>query len=162
MSRVPIRIHPNICVDFGTQDVPEPSSDIGSARSVIDRMSGALIDMPCIAGGAPAGAGEAMGTGVATSVAAGGGGCELTGFALGVEVVTGLGVGDVVAAGFGFAGRIVIPGIGSIDMPGIGAMVDCGDGAAAACSDTIATITSHPVKSQTKNTAIVRCIYYGG
>jgi hypothetical protein len=156
-----MRIHPNICVDFGTQDVPEPSCDIGSARSVVDRMSGPLIDMPSIAGEAAAGVDDATGNGVAGSVAAGVGlAGGLVGLPLGVDVAAGLGAGDIVAAGFGFAGRIVIPGIGPIDMPGIGAMVDCADAAAAACSGTIAASATHPMHRQTKNTAIERYIYY--
>jgi hypothetical protein len=40
MLRASILIQPNICVDLGAHDVPEPSCDIASAKSVVERMSG--------------------------------------------------------------------------------------------------------------------------
>jgi hypothetical protein len=137
-------IQPNIWVDFGAQDVPEPSCDIGSARSVVDRISDILIGILSIPGKVTAGVGDGSGNGDGTWTVGIGLGGVLLGEALGAAVALGLAAGDVAARGLGLVGRIVMPGIGPMLMPGIGAIVDCADGAPVAGLGTITSSTAKP------------------
>jgi hypothetical protein len=141
MSRALICIQPNICVDAGAQEVPEPSWDIGSARSVVDRISCAPIDILSV----PIGVG--LGDGVAASIVGIGLAGELLGEALGAGVVVGAEVGEIEARGLGLAGRIVMAGMGPMLIPGIGVIVDCADGAPVACTCTA-------IRSKAKLTAM--------
>ena len=115
MLRASILIQPNICVDLGAHDVPEPSCDIASAKSVVECMSGfgscAALD----------GAADASGMSIC--------GIAVDGISAGsVADAAGRGAtaAEPVGRGCGFA---VMPGIGAIVMPGIGAIVGLADAA---------------------------------
>src|SRR5665213_3583869 len=99
-SRAPWRIQPNICVDLGTHDVPDPSWLMGSSRSVVDDICPGAVGEGAIAG---RGEGDAVGMpGIGPIVIRG----------------AGAGVGDAELVGFGSAlgggERIGGPGMGAI------------------------------------------------
>lgn len=123
MSRGPLRIQPNICVERGTHDVPEPSWLMGSPRSVVDDMFITSIDEPLIFILSRIGDGDIdLFIFIPAPIGAGGIGaapCPLLGAVaeeLGAAVMFGIGPGCIV-------------------MPGIGAIVACGAGCAARAAD---------------------------
>ena len=134
ISREPPRIQPNICVERGTHDVPDPSWLMGSPRSVVDAMFIASIVESLIFILAPIGAGDIDPLIFIPSRIGAGDICTAPGSLMGVADGEAAGIvfalADVVAED---VGTVVIFGVGSgrIVIPGIGAIVACGAGCAA-------------------------------